>query len=319
MDRKGRVGLGRIAGILKGICRYLVAVAVGVALSAAVAAVTAQLGKDGSAVMAAYAEAAPPAAKEKALRKTGSEREGAGKKEARREEAGEGTAGGWKEGRMLAGEALAEDVLALRQARKQRQEGIAQTKEARQEAEKGQAAEKGQEAGKGQAAEKGQEAEKGQAAEKGQEAEASRGAEDGQQAAAGGEARQAASVIRYSQGDYEVLKRIVEAEAGICDTKGRILVANVVINRVRDSGFPDTITGVVYQKSQFSPVSDGSLESCTVTPETVEAVDRALAGEDYSQGALYFMNRRQSKSGNVSWFDKSLTYLFQHDRHEFFK
>lgn len=293
--------MGRIAGILKGICRYLVAVAVGVALSAAVAAVTAQLGKDGSAVMAAYAEAAPPAAKEKALRKTGSEREGAGKKEAGREEAGEGTAGGWKEGRMLAGEALAEDVLALRQARKQRQEGIAQTKEARQEAEKGQAAEKGQEAGKGQ------------------EAEASRGAEDGQQAAAGGEARQAASVIRYSQGDYEVLKRIVEAEAGICDTKGRILVANVVINRVRDSGFPDTITGVVYQKSQFSPVSDGSLESCTVTPETVEAVDRALAGEDYSQGALYFMNRRQSKSGNVSWFDKSLTYLFQHDRHEFFK
>lgn len=293
--------MGRIAGILKGICRYLVAAAVGVALSAAVAAVTAQLGKDGSVVMAAYAEAAPPAAKEKALRKTGSEREGAGKKEAGREEAGEGTAGGWKEGRMLAGEALAEDVLALRQARKQRQEGIAQTKEARQEAEKG------------------QEAGKGQAAEKGQEAEASRGAEDGQQAAAGGEARQAASVIRYSQGDYEVLKRIVEAEAGICDTKGRILVANVVINRVRDSGFPDTITGVVYQKSQFSPVSDGSLESCTVTPETVEAVDRALAGEDYSQGALYFMNRRQSKSGNVSWFDKSLTYLFQHDRHEFFK
>ena len=115
------------------------------------------------------------------------------------------------------------------------------------------------------------------------------------------------------------MQRIVEAEAGICDIRGRILVANVVINRVKSEEFPDTITGVVYQKSQFSPVSDGSLNSCTVTPQTVEAVDRALAGEDYSQGALYFMNRRRSRAGNVSWFDNSLTYLFQHDRHEFFK
>ena len=111
----------------------------------------------------------------------------------------------------------------------------------------------------------------------------------------------------------------MQAEAGICDTKGRILVANVIINRVKSGDFPNTITDVVYQKSQFSPVSDGRLNSCTVTQETVEAVDRALAGEDYSQGALYFMNRGRSYSHNVNWFDRNLTYLFNHDRHEFFK
>lgn len=133
------------------------------------------------------------------------------------------------------------------------------------------------------------------------------------------EARKASAVISYSDHDYEVLKRIVQAEAGICDIRGRILVANVIMNRVRSSQFPDNITDVVYQKSQFSPVYDGNLDSCTVTPETVEAVNRALAGEDYSQGALYFMNRRRSQSRNVSWFDGKLTYLFQHDRHEFFK
>ena len=133
------------------------------------------------------------------------------------------------------------------------------------------------------------------------------------------EAKAAAAVIRYSQQDYEVLQRIVQAEAGICDIKGRILVANVIINRVKSGEFPNTITDVVYQKSQFSPVRDGRLNSCTVTQETVEAVDRALAGEDYSQGALYFMNRKRSYSGNVSWFDRNLTYLFDHDRHEFFK
>lgn len=133
------------------------------------------------------------------------------------------------------------------------------------------------------------------------------------------EARKAAAVVRYSDQDYEILKRIVEAEAGICDTKGRILVANVVLNRVKSDEFPDNITDVVYQKSQFSPVYDGRLNTCEVTDETVEAVNRALAGEDYSQGALYFMNRRRSQSGNVRWFDGKLTYLFQHDRHEFFR
>lgn len=133
------------------------------------------------------------------------------------------------------------------------------------------------------------------------------------------EARKASAVINYSDDDYKLLLRIVEAEAGICDEKGRILVANVILNRVRDDEFPDTVSEVVYQPSQFSPVADGRLYSCTVTDKTVEAVNRALAGEDYSDGALYFMNRQRSNSHNVTWFDQNLTYLFHHDRHEFFR
>lgn len=133
------------------------------------------------------------------------------------------------------------------------------------------------------------------------------------------EARRQAIEAFCSGNDYEVLKRIVEAEAGICDIKGRILVANVIINRVRSSEFPNTISGVVYQKSQFSPVMDGRINTCKVTDATVEAVNRAIAGEDYSDGALYFMNRNRSRSKNVSWFDSRLTYLFYHDKHEFFK
>ncbi len=125
--------------------------------------------------------------------------------------------------------------------------------------------------------------------------------------------------IPCSSEDYQTLLRIVEAEAGICDSKGKILVANVVINRVRSSEFPDTIREVVYQPSQFSPVSNGTINTCKVTRQTVECVRRALSGEDYSQGALYFMNRGASKSGAVRWFDGRLTYLFSYDGHEFFK
>ena len=133
------------------------------------------------------------------------------------------------------------------------------------------------------------------------------------------EARKNAARTSLSEEDYNVLLKIVQAEAGICDEKGRILVANVILNRVRSSEFPNSVTAVVYQPSQFSPVSNGNINRVKVTEETKQCVDRALAGEDYSQGALYFMNRGRSRSGAVKWFDSRLTYLFEHDRHQFYR
>lgn len=119
--------------------------------------------------------------------------------------------------------------------------------------------------------------------------------------------------------DYQVLLNIVQAEAGGCNAIGKILVANVILNRVKSELFPDTITDVVYEKSQFSPTMNGTIDQVKVSDSTEKSVIRALSGEDYSQGALYFMNRRSSQSGNTSWFDRKLTYLFQYEGHEFFK
>lgn len=119
--------------------------------------------------------------------------------------------------------------------------------------------------------------------------------------------------------DYQVLLNIVQAEAGGCDAIGKILVTNVILNRVKSEMFPDTITDVVYEKSQFSPVRNGTINQVEVSDSTEKSVIRALLGEDYSQGALYFMNRRSSSSGGASWFDRKLTYLFQYETHEFFK
>ena len=133
------------------------------------------------------------------------------------------------------------------------------------------------------------------------------------------EEARAARAMTVSDEDYQVLLKIVQAEAGICDDKGKILVANVILNRVRSDRFPDTVRGVVYAPSQFSPVSNGTINSVKVTDSTRECVDRALAGEDYSDGALYFMYRNGSRGSAVRWFDSNLTYLFQHGNHEFFK
>ena len=158
---------------------------------------------------------------------------------------------------------------------------------------------------------------KRQAEEAAQKAEEARKAAE--EAAKKAEEEKAVHAMSVSQDDYQVLLRIVQAEAGICDDRGKILVANVILNRVKSGQFPDTVKGVVYAPSQFSPVSNGSINSVKVTDDTRQCVDRALAGEDYSNGALYFMYRGGSRRGAVSWFDSHLTYLFQHGNHEFFK
>lgn len=130
------------------------------------------------------------------------------------------------------------------------------------------------------------------------------------------------SEIELSEEDMKSLLRIVEAEATSEDIVGKILIANVIFNRVRDSGFPSTVDAVVHEKiggkSQFSPIDDGRFYSVTVSKSTKEAVERALKGEDYSKGALFFAARRLASSHAMSWFDSSLTKVLQHGCHEFY-
>lgn len=125
-----------------------------------------------------------------------------------------------------------------------------------------------------------------------------------------------------SQEDYEVLLRIVEAEAGCEDMKGKMLVAGVVMNRVESDRFPDTVKEVVFQRengvAQFSPISDGRYYQVEVTDDTREAVKRVLYGEDITEGALYFAARKHADPERMKWFDESLTLLFAYGGHEFF-
>ncbi len=128
--------------------------------------------------------------------------------------------------------------------------------------------------------------------------------------------------MTLSEHDYQILCRIVEAEAGGEDINGRILVANVILNRMESPIFPGTVEGVVFQKSggtfQFSPIRDGRYYRVKVSDETIEAVERALLGEDYSEGALYFVSRKGAAPDKMRWFDNHLTRLFQYGGHEFF-
>ncbi len=131
-----------------------------------------------------------------------------------------------------------------------------------------------------------------------------------------------AETTSMSDRDYENLLAIVEAEAGGEDIEGKIMVANVILNRVKSSDFPENITSVIWDKrggsTQFSPTADGRIYSVKISDLTREAVNRAIDGEDLSQGALYFIAPSGAEKENTEWFEKNLKFLFQHGGHRFY-
>ncbi len=122
--------------------------------------------------------------------------------------------------------------------------------------------------------------------------------------------------------DYSTLLQIVEAECTGGDLKSKLLVANVILNRVDDKRFPGTVYEVVWQRdgghAQFSPTQDGRMGTLTISEDTKEAVKRAIEGEDNSEGALFFMAPDYSTQSNVEWFENELVYLFSYGGHDFY-
>ena len=97
----------------------------------------------------------------------------------------------------------------------------------------------------------------------------------------------ATSSRSYSDEDLYWLARIVSAEAKGEPTEGQIAVANVVLNRVVSEQFPDTITEVIFQKGQFSPVGNGTIND-EPTKEAIESARRALEGEKILEDDVFF-------------------------------
>ena len=133
----------------------------------------------------------------------------------------------------------------------------------------------------------------------------------------------ASGAIDVTDKEVHMLERIVQAEAGGEDTVGKILIVNVIMNRIKDQDFPDTIKDVIFQNDdgeyQFSPVDDERYWKVEISDGTKKAVQRALKGEDHSEGALYFIARKRTKASNAAWFDNNLKWLFKHGGHEFYR
>ena len=101
------------------------------------------------------------------------------------------------------------------------------------------------------------------------------------------------AVVSYTQSDYDLLARLITAEAASEPYNAQVGVAAVVVNRVLDDRFPNTISSVIYQKDagyyQFTPVENGWINK-PATETAKKAAYDALHGSDPSNGALYYFD-----------------------------
>ncbi len=96
-------------------------------------------------------------------------------------------------------------------------------------------------------------------------------------------------VINITNDDLLLLSKLVTGEARGESYEGQVAVAAVVINRVQDPRFPNTIKDVIYQKNAFSVVNDGSINMQPTESAYNAAID-ALYGKDPTNKAVFFWN-----------------------------
>lgn len=94
-----------------------------------------------------------------------------------------------------------------------------------------------------------------------------------------------------STSDVQLLARAINGEARGEPYEGQVAVGAVILNRVKASNFPNTISGVIYQPGAFTAVSDGQINVALEDSATVvKAARDALNGWDPSGGAIYYFN-----------------------------
>lgn len=100
------------------------------------------------------------------------------------------------------------------------------------------------------------------------------------------------SEVTFADGDKKLLANIIYCEAGAEPYAGKLAVGAVVINRVLSSKYPDTVVGVIYQKSQFSPVASGRYELALAVDKAnadcYKAAEEAMSGVTNVGSCLYF-------------------------------
>ena len=89
--------------------------------------------------------------------------------------------------------------------------------------------------------------------------------------------------------DYELLARLISAEARGETYLGQVAVGAVILNRVEHPSFPDTVSGVVYQNGAFSCLYDGQFYE-PIADSAYSAARDAINGLDPSGGAIYYYN-----------------------------
>lgn len=114
--------------------------------------------------------------------------------------------------------------------------------------------------------------------------------------------------------DSDLLARVIHAEAEGEPYIGKVAVAAVLLNRIESPQFPNTLSGVIYQKNAISSVYNGRMNN-NPGSDSVKAANDALNGWDPTYGCLYFWNPDTSTS---AWIQR-LTPIMRFGKHVFSK
>lgn len=121
----------------------------------------------------------------------------------------------------------------------------------------------------------------------------------------------------YNPDELYWLSRIIEAEAGGEILEGKIAVGNVVLNRVKDKRYPNTIYGVIFDFKhgiQFTPAYTGTIYN-KPSQESIIAAKIALEGYEIVPGVMFFFNPRIATS---NWISKNRPFAARIGLHDFY-
>lgn len=128
------------------------------------------------------------------------------------------------------------------------------------------------------------------------------------------EPKQDTSLIELSDSDEYLLAKIAMAEAEGESIKVKCYVIKTVIDRIESDIFPDTVQEVIYQKNQFSPISDGRWNKVEPNEECYEAVEMVLQGDIAADDCVLFFESCKSES----WQSKSRELVYQEGSMRFY-
>lgn len=124
--------------------------------------------------------------------------------------------------------------------------------------------------------------------------------------------KQSQQVVNVSNQDLDLLARLIYGEARGESYEGKVAVGAVILNRVANSNFPNTVRGVIYQSLAFEAIMDGQAYM-RPDQESYRAARDAMNGWDPSGNALYFFNPdKVSSPTNWIWTRNVIRVIGNH-------
>lgn len=127
------------------------------------------------------------------------------------------------------------------------------------------------------------------------------------------EVQETETAERFTEKEKYMLAKIAMAEAEGCRIKAKELVIRTVLSRIESDMFPNTVEEVIFQKNQFTPISDGRWNKVEPNEECWQALENVLSSSE-SKDILFF----ESCKGD-SWHNKNLKLVCEEDGMRFYR